>query len=728
MPQAYDSSMFSNGKYEILFCSKPYSDDNERIIQNIQGAEVITETIDLKHKIIWKNGVTGGEIESVNFYIEHNDIKLGQIFHTSPYGIIKKNRTGVGATTLELNAPRNSIIVVPTKSLAFEKAMTGKEHGKYKYLYVGSEIEGMPNDIPSIPNYLSDKTIAHKKFLVVADSLPRIIEAIGEKAFHSYFIMIDEIDLYQSDSTYRPALENVIDYYFQFDYTKRCMVSATIREFSNPQINEESVIEIEYLEPQRRDINLINTDNPNAIAQELIEKLFYSTQDKIVIAYNKIKFIRQIIQNLREECRDECAILCSSQSIHHAGKYYTEIADGHLQKRITFLTCSFFAGIDIYDEFNLLSISNVKLIYTLLSPDRYTQIAGRCRPGLLSETIIYTTKVPDKEDKQIGNPKDYRTYLLDYSNDLKDFINHAKELEDKYLAPISHYKRLLSKQFSEIKQDIIRKTKKSYFGGAEVSLVRQNQINKEFQTAYFIIDSIYESVLLKKTLYTTPDVLLDVLAKDNNIVDFEVKNRKYTQEQKDNDDVITEEYNIADDQNFQDLVEQITNLHEASELNDDVLTKIQRNAHRDCKDFVERFKRLYKFIPFERLISNAGILASDKKTFRGYNNSAIFWALAEDHPFKADMRAKFKLDEEYTNDEIKDKIANAYWTHFRKGFESNIHVNILGEYMKAEIIDARKNNYKISSYNMYNFSGKPIREITEKDSLIDLLEFSSGVK
>ena len=48
-----------------------------------------------------------------------------------PHGIVNKQIPGVGATTLEINANRNSIIVLPTKALAFSKC---KKHPNTLYL------------------------------------------------------------------------------------------------------------------------------------------------------------------------------------------------------------------------------------------------------------------------------------------------------------------------------------------------------------------------------------------------------------------------------------------------------------------------------------------------------------------------------------------------------------------------------------------------------------------
>ena len=243
----FDNNQFSDGKYEILYCTGiPYSfeDDPSPMVQSLNGADVNCENVDLKCKVNWleKNKV----IESISFMMPRDDAYLKDVFTTSPYGLIKKNRTGVGATTLELSSPRNSIVVVPTRALAYEKAKNSRigDTNKYSVLYIGGSITGF--NIPSVEDYLSDNEIKDKKFIVVVDSLPSLLDKIGEEHFKDYFIMFDEIDSYQYDSSFRPNMEQSFDYYFKFPETKRCLVSATIGKFSNARIENEPVINVTF--------------------------------------------------------------------------------------------------------------------------------------------------------------------------------------------------------------------------------------------------------------------------------------------------------------------------------------------------------------------------------------------------------------------------------------------------------------------------------------------------
>ena len=66
-----------------------------------------------------------------------NQYYLSNHFNQLPYGLIDKSITGLGATTLEMKAKRNSIIVTPTKNLAYSKYSKDPKN----YLYVGRSFE-----------------------------------------------------------------------------------------------------------------------------------------------------------------------------------------------------------------------------------------------------------------------------------------------------------------------------------------------------------------------------------------------------------------------------------------------------------------------------------------------------------------------------------------------------------------------------------------------------------
>lgn len=174
--------------------------------------------------------------------IVHIDWKLDFYMDKMPHGIVDKQLAGIGATTLEIKSKRNSIIVFPTKILAYNKWLRSKT----KLQYVGGKIneERDTTSIQEIRDYLFDEKIAYKKFLVVADSLYKLLKVIQKEHYKDYFLMIDEVDMLQSESNYRPRLESLIDQYFEFPPKNRCLVTATLRDFSNPRLQQECRFDI----------------------------------------------------------------------------------------------------------------------------------------------------------------------------------------------------------------------------------------------------------------------------------------------------------------------------------------------------------------------------------------------------------------------------------------------------------------------------------------------------
>ena len=125
----------------------------------------------------------------------------------------------MGATTLELHALRNSIIVEPLKVTATTKAK------KPNTLYVGSPTDDFPEagEKSNVEEYINDATIKYKKIIVVADSLYKVINVLGKVAYKDFFILIDDVDSFQRDSTFRGSLELCMDTYKMFPRDRRAI-------------------------------------------------------------------------------------------------------------------------------------------------------------------------------------------------------------------------------------------------------------------------------------------------------------------------------------------------------------------------------------------------------------------------------------------------------------------------------------------------------------------------
>lgn len=576
--------------------------------------------------------------------------RLNNMFDRLPYGILDKRVTGIGATTLELNSPRNSIIVVPTKALAHNKAVKFPNSR-----YIGSAIEGKQRRFSSraTKDYLEDNSISYKKFIVVADSLPKLLEVIGEDHYDDYFLMIDKIDMVQSDSTFRPAMENLIDYYFEFDYKNRALVSATFRISCHPQLRKEPWITVTYKEMPRLTISeLLTTNNPDAALKATIEQLIQAHPDqKIVIAYNSILQIQGIINWLPSDLQSQCSILCSEASKDKAGRYYGEIQPGDsLPSQINFITCAYFSGIDLNERFHLITVSNTIKPYTLLSPAQYIQIAGRCRAaeGLLSYTVIY-----DSQPQTPQHPT------------LQAYYDHLKQKAESILTLYNTMEKLRTKMpdlnsiFDILTSALVQRGTEAIANEDPIPIIRRDTQGRP-QIAYFNIDSLLERYTLRNTLYCNPQRLSEWLQDTQHVVNCNTQTHAIRAEQRAAFSLAKEQHNTLYADQLNRTIEELRPLCENNSFPAYLLANIEQNAQRYGAKFLTYFNKLRPYIDPEILLEELQERLRGNKTdtleLTNYANAVIFRALADDHPFKILIRNAFTINQRYTPTEILDLL------------------------------------------------------------------------
>ena len=650
-----------------------------------------------------------------------NDLKLSQIFDVTPYGLIKKNRTGIGATTLELNSERNSIVVVPTQSLALNKveASYNDKIKQYQYLYVGGR--KLDKKFPTISSYIKNAKIPIKKFVVVADSLPKLIEGIGDDVYKDYFFMVDEIDTYQSDSFYRPALENVMDYYFRFDEHKRCMVSATMDFFSNPKINEEPVLTLDFQTPITRQIDVVYT---NVVAKKTAEKIVKlikdNPDDKILIAYNSVsKGIKRIIEYLKPELRKECKVLCSEKSKNYVSDYYHELPiTDELPAKITFMSCTYFVGIDIKERFHLISVADASLIFSLLSTNRYYQILGRCRhkDGVKSETIIYSSLTVSVNELKWNELRDAVVKDAEF---LTAYAVISKYLNERFPDTISH-KWLNNK-------NIIKQSGKSYLGTRHTNVVREN-VDGEIVPAYFNIDSIINQYQLLNNLYSSEFTLKDQLIKEGNKIHSykELYKKEEVKKQEKHNLKVEKENKKIRTMEIEDI---ITFLKEKDpKERKEMAKKIRGLTTNNGTIFLNRLLETHDYVPFDELVVKLKENHVDRK-YKMFYNSVMFWAMDEKHPLKIEIKEEFPIGKKLTSEEIAEKYNKIYTGTLRKREELSVQscVNKTNMFFSKKRLRQRDllnpSVYVVESYNVNGFEGNPLKTIPPNKWADDYFRF-----
>jgi len=316
------------------------------------------------------------------------DIKPFKITGIPTDVIFFKTLTGCGATSLEIEWPRNSIVIEPNVPVI--KGKCGK-YNTEKHKRILGVYENITVD--HITEYL-ESDIQHKKIIVTPESFYRVIDAIGENVYTDYFLLMDECERTIQDVSYRSNI--ILPMFDFFKFKHKAFVSATPIVPSDP-IFAKHKFKIMKLTPQfkhREDITLLHTNN---ILLTLQQYLNDNPREKYFIFFNSTENIADIITKLN--LKQDSAIYCSRDSrkklrLNDYTHVYTDLRNF---KKYNFLTCRFFSAVDIdYDSYevdpSIIIISDLVFAqHSMIDPQSEAiQIVGRFRK---SETVEFKKEI-----------------------------------------------------------------------------------------------------------------------------------------------------------------------------------------------------------------------------------------------------------------------------------------------------------------------------------------------
>ena len=332
-----------------------------------------------------------------NFHDDGRQVMLGHGLLSTPPGIGIKDETGMGATTMEIDSLRDSLLIFPTIPLAFSK------YEKHDGLFVGTNPRtGSPTPNAEILKFINSMGGKSKKIFCVVDSLPRLMKCFEQSTEnpHSYFAFWDETDSGQLDSNFRKSMNIAFSIFKKWPREYRCTMSATHLGLSDPEMKKDRVNIFRYENQKKRHVLLLNT---NCFIQttfiKIVETLRANPNEKIVVALSCFHSIRELKKMLLAEPaflrKDKIQILCSSYSKEDAGEYYGTIVKGRISATLTFITSAYYTGIDIMDQYHSIVVCAPKDRKLAISELRYKQITGRARNGLISETLVFEVCQPE---------------------------------------------------------------------------------------------------------------------------------------------------------------------------------------------------------------------------------------------------------------------------------------------------------------------------------------------
>ena len=351
---------------------------------------------------------------------------LSDVMDMIPSGcILSKRIPGCGATTLELQTDRSSIIIVPNVPVIISKC---KKYPNMLGVYENITIH-------QVAEYLMENHT--HKIMTTPESFCKVksaCEKCGIDIYSDFFLLMDECHQLIADVDYRIDIVMPMNDFFLFE--NKALVSATPIEFSDPRFKENhfETIEIVADYDYRQDITVTHTYNIGKAVGEYLE----NHDGTICVFLNSITTIYSIMNEFG--LFEESAVYCAPKSKtklkveYGFNSAYTEWSADTMKKYNSF-TARFFTAFDLElnDKPEMVMVSDPYLAeYSMLDIDTdCIQICGRFRNGIKSATHIYRTnpEITVKSREQIEWEISAHEFAY---NTFETYYNSAETRESRF--------------------------------------------------------------------------------------------------------------------------------------------------------------------------------------------------------------------------------------------------------------------------------------------------------
>ena len=357
----------------------------------------------------------------ITYILEHTDY-INKAFDRLPNGIINKGRCGNGGTTLELNDSRNSIIIVPNISII---------KNKKKVFPDLLEVYGNTSET-DIAEYIKNKD-GHIKIMSTPDSFYKIIDASKKLDYDIYkncFLLVDEYHSAITEAGYR-EIYKVFDYFF--DFRDKAAISATPISFSDFRFTQLQEHEISFLQPVKKEINIVFTQNVGHTFNTLA-KYVKNDGTNLHVFYNTVEGIARMIDLVGVE---GVAVYCANNAdnIGKLGDYANLLRDvndiDYKADKINFYTTKYYEGWDLFDE-----DATIVLLTDIYNPNtcldiktKGIQAIGRLRNSA-PKAIYHITDIKYSEE-EMRNYDDIKNEKVELANDFVMGFNTLNDVLSK---------------------------------------------------------------------------------------------------------------------------------------------------------------------------------------------------------------------------------------------------------------------------------------------------------
>lgn len=302
--------------------------------------------------------------------------------------ILNKVMTGCGATTLEINAARHSIIIEPNVPVIIGK--------KAQHDFLFAVYEGTTRD--DVKAYLAGEEDGYRKIITTPEGFDKkVLPAMYELSipvYEDYFLLFDECEKPIQDVGYRGDIYLPVEDFFKFK--GKAMVSATPIIPSDPRFEEQGfeMIRIVPTYDYCKDLTVVITNNTVRVLRVLLER-YRKAGEKVCIFFNSTDTTLSLIQTLK--LQGHCKVFCSEKSVRKLKREgFAEVSDNLTElAEVNFFTSRFYSAVDIVLDYqpNVIILTDIfHAPYSMIDPQtEVVQAIGRFRNGVAKAYHITNT-------------------------------------------------------------------------------------------------------------------------------------------------------------------------------------------------------------------------------------------------------------------------------------------------------------------------------------------------
>jgi hypothetical protein len=443
--------------------------------------------------------------------------RLSEVFDILPSNaIINKGRCGIGGTYLEIEAQRNSIIIVPTNAIIDDKCFVNGDLKPNYFVVRGSFTK---KDFIALKEFIESPAIG-KKIFSTPEGLRKIVHcgALVANIYSNWFLLFDESHTPITDN-YRKGILEAFQFFFHFD--NKALISATPYRFSDSRFKLFDIYNIKFRGINKMirgfigKIKIINTNNVMTLLHSyLINDISYPGRVHIFL-----NSVTEIAKAIRVSGIKDYSIFCkddikNTKKLDELRCRMKDAPNELTYSMFNFYTSKYFEGWDLKDEnATIIIVSDINTL-TLKSgvSNKCVQAAGRNR--LISHQIVHITNSRNvHEFKTIDELENGLALTADST--INKYNEHLLESKERNFVCNNRFKDLAF-EFA----DIDKLTNKAVLNTYKIDqIVNQEFSNQQFNHFDYIIKA------WKEAYYKTTSVNAYVPALPTNISKLNQINR-----------------------------------------------------------------------------------------------------------------------------------------------------------------------------------------------------------